>query len=143
MESVQQGCTGGAGGRGGGRENIKKVRYKDVIRQQMLEDGDALGYARPTLDGNTDDEGGPPGDRRGYAYDDEQKQLRAEFLMSAGGVDGDFAGGLLKESADTAGNADPNVDNDNDDGAMSECGRRLSVLAHPLMRQTSFWKITS
>ena len=86
------------------RQKGKKVRYKDVVRQQILEDAEKLGHARPTLDGSDDDEDNGNDDGRGgrreagvevghtgFAYDDQQRQLPSEPLSSVPRAPGDHA----------------------------------------------------
>lgn len=91
----------------GSKKSEKRMRYKDVVREQILQaqtaedaissddDSDGDGNNRR----NRNDNGGEG--RRGLAYDEEQKQLRKGFLGSIAEHDGDGARG--EEGGDDSG----------------------------------------
>ncbi len=68
---------------GGGRdgEKSKKKRYKDILREQLLRDGADIDSDDENVKGLTEREMGK--DRKGFAYDREQEEIRKAFLKAA------------------------------------------------------------
>ncbi|CAM9921326.1 unnamed protein product, partial [Hapterophycus canaliculatus] len=78
----------------------KRMRYKDVVREQILQ----AQTAEDAISSDDDSDGGGRGGRRnrndnggegrrGLAYDEEQEQLRKGFLGSIAEHDGEAGGG--------------------------------------------------
>ena len=85
-------------GEGKKRKKSKPMKYKDVVREQVLEQMDAEERGEGDKGGHSDDEGGNAASRRHededgpasrFAYDDEQRELRAAFLKSTNSDDDD------------------------------------------------------
>ena len=94
----------------GKKKKHKPMKYKDVVREQVLEQMDAEERGEGDKGGDSDDGDGNAASRRRededgpasrFAYDDEQRELRAAFLKSTNS-DGD--------------DNDDNSDDDDDEG---------------------------
>ncbi len=95
----------GGGGGSGKKKRKKPMRYKDVVREQILhaetaedaissdEDGDGDGNR-----GSRNDNGGEG--RRGLAYDEEQERLRKGLLGSIAEHDGGSGDGSEEDSGE-------------------------------------------
>jgi len=117
-------AAGVAEGPTGTSKKAKAKKYKDVLREQVLEDADTLGFARPDLE----EGGGVEGKlsagqdsigRKGLLYDDEQKKLREAFLTGVAGESSEEG----SESGENDEESDEG-DNEDDDGSEGEGAKK-------------------